>query len=148
KDGFCSRLGVGPIETLGKYGKEKGLQQMLDTTAVHFDQGHQLNGWAWVTSCWEVAMVKTIGHTEMLGAWLQEVRRRWPLAKCLTQGEFGLLWRENHPDNSRLDYRFIQRGTGLGGSDRNLEIRWFMNKEFRLALLRDWADNGPERVID
>ena len=42
----------------------------------------------------------------------------------------------------------MQRGTGIGGSDENLEIRWFMNREFRLALMRDWKTNGPELVID
>ena len=28
------------------------------------------------------------------------------------------------------------------------EIRWFMNKGFRLALLRNWKTGEPEKVID
>jgi hypothetical protein len=47
-----------------------------------------------------------------------------------------------------LDCRFVQRGTGIGCSDANLEIRWFMNRQFRLALLRDWEKSSPETVID
>jgi len=47
-----------------------------------------------------------------------------------------------------VDYRFVQRGTGIGGSDADKEIRWFMNRDFRLALLRDWKTKGPEQVID
>lgn len=43
---------------------------------------------------------------------------------------------------------FVQRGTGFGCSDANLEIRWFMNRQFRLALLRDWEKPSPENVID
>ncbi|MFH1421547.1 MAG: DUF3863 domain-containing protein [Planctomycetota bacterium] len=40
-------------------------------------------------------------------------------------------------DNSGINYRFIQQGTGIHGSDENLEIFWLMNKEFRLALMRE-----------
>ena len=58
------------------------------------------------------------------------------------------MWRLQYPDNTDLDYRFVQRGTGIGGSDANLEIRWFMNRQFRLALLRDWKADSPESVID
>lgn len=49
----------------------------------------------------------------------------------------------------KLDYRFVERGSGIHGSDANLEIRWFMNRDFRLALLHDWTvPNDPEKVID
>ena len=55
-DGFNSRMGVGPIETLGKYGSEVGLKEMLHSTAIHFDKGFDLNGFAWVTNCWELSL--------------------------------------------------------------------------------------------
>ncbi len=42
----------------------------------------------------------------------------------------------------------MQRGTGVGCSDANLEIRWFMNRQFRLALLHDWEKSSPKTVID
>jgi hypothetical protein len=84
---------------------------------------------------------------DALVRWLSEIRRRWPEAKLVTQGEFGEAWRRQYRDNS-FDYRFEERGSGIGGSDANREIRWFMNREFRLALLRDWKANGPEMVID
>jgi hypothetical protein len=29
-----------------------------------------------------------------------------------------------------------------------MEIRWFMNKSFRLATLRDWENDSQEMVID
>lgn len=148
RDGFNSRMGVGPIETLGTYGSEVGARQMVATTAAHFDAGHDLNGFAWVTNCWEVSLVASIGRLDGLETWLDEVRRRWPDAQCPTLGEFGLAWRRANPDNSRINYRFVQRGTGIGGSDADLEIRWFMNQAFRLALLRNWRENGPESVID
>ena len=143
-----SRMGVGPIETIGRFGPETGLQQMLATTAAHFDTGFDLNRWAWVTNCWEISLVPQVGHLEILTAWVRAIRERWPSAECLTLGDFGQIWREEHRTNEDIDYRFRQRGTGIGGSDADLEIRWFMNKQFRLALLRDWLRDHPEEVID
>jgi hypothetical protein len=151
-----SRMGVGPIETLaqGRGSQEGGLGHMLATTAQHFDRGFELNGFAWVTDCWELCLVKQFERQgikdplQYLTRWLSEIRKRWPKALCVTQGEFGLAWREHFKDNAKLDYRFVARGSGFGGSESNLEIRWFMNKDFRLALLRDWKADGPESVID
>ena len=67
--------------------------------------------------------------------------------RVITQGEFGQIWRKHYRRND-FDYRFVERGSGIGGSDADKEIRWFMNKDFRLALLRNWQDGTPEKVID
>lgn len=143
-DGFNSRMGVGPIETIRAYGKLTGLTEMLHTTALHFDRGFELNRFAWVTNCWELSLpINVAGLTD----WLDEIKREWPDVKFITQGEFGLLWREHYKDNS-FDYHFEQKGSGIGGSDANLKIRWFMNKDFRLALVEDWQKNRGENVID
>jgi hypothetical protein len=151
-DGFNSRMGVGPIETIFAHGPEKGVREMLHTTAVHFDRGFDLNRFAWVTNCWELSLLGGRGargkrDMECLVRWLSEIRRRWPEAKLITQGEFGEIWRRHYRDNS-FDYRFEERGSGIGGSDANMEIRWFMNRDFRMALLRDWKAGKPETVID
>lgn len=141
--GYNSRMGVGPIETVGSPWKSRGLEEMMFTTALHFDKGFELNEFAWVTNIWEVML-----GPESLADWLGAVRHRWPDTQCLTHGEFGSLWRENHKDNTGINYRFWERGSGIWGSDANKEIRWFMNQKFRLALMRDWTLNGPEDVID
>ncbi len=151
-----SRQGVGPIETVIRQGTEPGTQEMIATTAAHFDQGFELNNFAWVTCIWELGLVEARkiynykGRNGMEGMliWFNEMRRRWPNAKCITKGEFGMLWREQFRNNDDIDYRFVQRGSGICGSDADLEIRWFMNKDFRLALLRDWKNNTPEKLID
>lgn len=153
---YRSRQGVGPIETVIDLGTELGTKSMNSTTAVHFDDGFARNGFAWVDCTWELGLVEARkiynygGRNGMEGLhiWLSETRKRWPDAKFITLGEFGLLWREHYKDNDKIDYRFVQRGSGVRGSDPNLEIRWFMNKDFRLALLRDWKNNTPEEVID
>jgi hypothetical protein len=127
---------------------------MLATTAQHFDNGYERNGFGWVTNCWELCLVKQFERQgikdslQYLTKYLQALRQRWPGALCVTQGEFGLAWREAYKDNAKLDYRFVARGSGFGGSEENLEIRWFMNRDFRLALMRDWKAQGAESVID
>jgi len=73
------------------------------------------------------------------------IRHRWPNAQCPTLAEFGERWRQQFPNYDRLDYLFAQRGTGIGGSDADKEIRWFMNRDFRLAWLRSAAG---AQVID
>jgi hypothetical protein len=143
-----SRLGVGPIETIGWFGPEVGLAQMVETTAAHFDAGFKLNGWAWVTNCWEVSLVPQIGNLDVLTRWAKRIRERWPGAECLTLGDFGAAFRAQHKDNEGWRYRFAQRGTGIGGSERQIEVRWFMSREFRLALERDWKAKEKEQVID
>ena len=142
--GFNSRMGVGPIETVGNLGKEVGRNEMMDTTAMHFDRGHALNGFGWVTGIWEVS----VGHDEDLAWWLQAVRERWPDTQVMTEGAFGLEWRKHAPNNSALNYRFDARGTGAPGSEKELEIQWFMNQEFRLGLLKNWTTDNPSMVID
>ena len=126
---------MGPIETVGGSGTGGGRKEMMDTTAMHFDGGHALNGFGWVTAIWEVS----IGHDDDLTCWLQSVRDRWPDTRVMTEGEFGLEWRKHTPNNALLNYRFDEKGTGAPGSEKELEIRWFMNQEFRLALLRNWG---------
>ena len=129
---------------------------MLATTAAHFDAGFALNKYAWVTRIWELCLVegrKIYGDNGRNGLdglviWPSEMRRRWPEAKCITQGELGMLWREQFKNNDSLDHRFVMRGSGVCGSESEMEIRWFMNKDFRLALLRNWQDNTAEKLID
>jgi hypothetical protein len=142
--GFNSRMGVGPIESVGNLGKEVGRREMMDTTAVHFDSGHALNGFGWVTAIWETSL----GHNEDLTYWLQTVHERWPDTKVITEGAFGLEWRKHTPNNNRLNYRFDAKGTGAPGSEKNLEIKWFMNREFRLELLQDATTNSAPVVLD
>lgn len=141
--GFNSRMGVGPIETLMTYGMEIGLKEMMHTTAIHFDKGFDLNGFGWVTNCWEVSL-----PVDGLKEWVAAIKKEYPDVKCITQGDFGLLWRKHFKDNS-FDYRFEMKGSGIGGSDSYMKMNWYMNKDFRLAITKDWQRiNGRERVID
>ncbi len=140
--GFNSRMGVGPIETLYKYGEEIGIKEMIHSTAIHFDRGFELNGFAWVTNCWELSLpIEVSGLTK----WLSEIKKRWPDTELITQGEFGLIWRDHYKTNN-FNYRFEEIGSGIGGSDAGMKIEWLMNKTFRLALFSK-AKSFPEQLV-
>lgn len=151
-EGYNSRRGVGPIETYKGWGLDLGHREVMHTQSIHFDQGVEMNGFGWVTNIWEAQMVYEFGKKLICDAmemWVADTKKRWPDTQFVTFGEFGRLWREQYPSNEDWDYRFMERGSGLGDSYNNLEIKWFMNKEFRLALLRDWhAEDSPAYVID
>jgi len=123
----------------------------MQTQSIHFDKGFELNKFGWVTNIWEAQLAYEIGKDficDALKMWVGDTMKRWPDTHFVTFGEYGNLWREHYKNNDKWNYRFEERGSGLGDSYNNLEIKWFMNKEFRLALLRDWHKNEPEHVID
>ncbi len=149
--GYNSRRGVGPIETYKGWGLELGQREVMHTQSIHFDKGFELNKFGWVTNIWEAQMVYEFGKEFICNAlemWIIGTKKRWPDTYFVTFGEYGNLWRNKYKNNDKWNYRFEERGSGLGDSYNNIEIRWFMNKEFRLALLHDWHKNEPERVID
>jgi hypothetical protein len=117
---------------------------MLYTTAVQFDRGFELNGFAWVTNCWEICLPYDVSD---ITGWLRAIKKRWPDTRFITQGEFGMLWREQYKSND-FRYSFEQSGSGIGGSDADKKIRWMMNRSFRLALLSDTGNNTDEMIID
>ena len=116
----------------------------MATIAQHFDTGYKLNGFGFITSIWETS----IGQDDDLTWSLQAIKDRWPDTQVMTEGAFGLEWRKHNPDNSHLNYRFDATGTGAPGSEKQLEIQWFMNQQFRLALLHNWQTKSTPMVID
>jgi hypothetical protein len=157
-NGANSRRGVGPIESYGEWGLDIGNLSVMHTQSLHFDRGFALNGFGWIPNIWEAALAKiperqnpwwddTFAYRAM-EKWVSSTLERWPDVQFVSFGEYGKIWRAHFPDNSMLDYRFEEKGLGIGSSWGNEEIRWFMNKDFRLALLRNWHNNTPLKVID
>jgi len=149
--GYNSRRGVGPIETYKGWGLDLGHREVMHTQSIHFDKGFELNGFGWVTCIWEAQLTYEFGQKficDALEMWVTDTKKRWPDTHFVTFGEFGNIWRNKYKTNDDWNYRFEERGSGLGDSYNNLEIKWFMNKSFRLALLRDWHKNTPAYVID
>lgn len=149
--GYNSRRGVGPIETYKGWGLDLGHREVMHTESIHFDKGFELNGFGWVTNIWEAQLLHEFGKKFICDAmemWVSDTIKRWPDTQFVSFGEFGKLFRKHRATNEDMNYRFFERGSGLGDSYNNLEIKWFMNKNFRLALLRDWHFNTPEKVID
>lgn len=144
--GFNSRIGVGPIETVGQYGPSVGLDQMMWSTAAHFATGYSLNGYAYVSSIWEIAIGPALNTA--LVAWLNATRARWPTAELITHGEAGERWRAAHPAGNDEKLRFVTIGSGIGGSDADKEAHWYFSREFRLVLLRNLTQAMPGAVVD
>jgi len=150
-DSYNSRRGVGPIETYIGMGLDMGNREAMHTQSIHFDKGFELNGFGWVTNIWEAQLVYEVGKDyicKALEMWVTETKKRWPDTHFVSFGEFGTIWRNKYKTNNDWNYRFVERGSGIADSYNNLEIKWFMNKEFRLALLRDWHQNTTANVID
>lgn len=154
---FNSRRGMGPIETYGGLGLETGHREVMHSAAVHFDRGFDLNGFGWVTSIWEAALVGQYERpfkekdlmVKSMRKWIGDTKARWPGTKIVTFGEFGEAWRKHCRDNGGMNYRFEARGSGIADSKEYLNVRWFMNKDFRLGLIRDdRKQNNPELVMD
>jgi hypothetical protein len=149
--GYNSRRGVGPIETYLGWGLDLGHREVMHTQSIHFDEGFQRNGFAWVTNIWEAQLVHEFGQDLVCAAmrlWVTDTRKRWPDVRFVTFGEYGALWRNTHLTNADMNVSFLERGSGLGDSYNNLEVEWFMNRSFRLALLRDWQFNTRRQIID
>jgi hypothetical protein len=144
-DGFNSSMGVGPIETWHNYPDSIALKEIVHTASIHYDRGFELNNFGLVVICWELSLPIATSRVTMT---LSEIKKRWPSTKLITMGEFGLIWHNHYKNNDKINYRFEEKGSGVGGSDADKEIRWFMNKNFRLALLRNWQMDSPEEVID
>lgn len=155
-NGLSSRRGVGPIETYCEWGLDIGHLAVMHTQSIHFDSGFEFNGFGFVPVIWEAALLKRperiySGYElllKALGKWISDTKTRWKDVKFISFGEFGEIWREYYKDNSDINYRFEEKGLGIGNSWGDEEIRWFMNKEFRLALLKNWHKNTPVKVVD
>lgn len=153
---FNSRRGLGPIETIGGLGLDAGIRYMMGTQACHFDRGYELNRFAWVTSIWEAALVGQYSGagcekdliTKGLTRWLEETKERWPQTLCLSFGEFGEIWRRHFKNNNRWNYRFEAKGIGIADSKAELAVNWYMNRSFRLGLIRNWQVDEPWKVMD
>ena len=162
---YNSRVGIGPIETYSYYGKELGLREILHVSDVHFnDKTVSENGYGFLTVNWELSLFEWL-DTQYLINWLKTIRTKYPDTQMLTMGEFGDLWRKHNPDNSRINLKFVQRGNDMPSQEEGqkiiakyrfhapifcpeMEIRWYFNKDFRLATIQNWKENGPRLVMD
>jgi len=145
--------GYRPKSVVAGFLSSDNLRYLSEKEGIHV---FQRNGFAWVTCGWEMSLVearKIYGYggrngMDDLNLWLTEIRKRWPDAQLITQGEFGELWRAQFKNNEKLDYQFVHHDCGIRASEADQEIRWFMNLDFCLALLRNWKKDSASKVID
>jgi len=151
-DGFNSRMGVGPIETMQHLPCSAsscvGYQEIIFATGQHFNTGFALHNASFVSSIWAIVLVAQMGHLDKLTQWLYDTRTRYPDARMITHGSFGMEWRAKNPKGNMYDLQFVNQGSGIQGSDADKEIHWFVNPSFRLVMLRNLTDISVGQVID
>jgi hypothetical protein len=132
-----SRLGVGPIETLGNLKGKKGLQELQAVTTAHYQDSMAFNPFTWITVNIETVLVHQIPDLPYITKWIQWIKQNWPDVVCPPLSRFALDFKHEFPNNDRLAYELHQKGNGVGASNPKEEIIWFMNKKFRLGILKD-----------
>ncbi len=146
---YCSRMGVGPLETLHTYGLAIGLREMQATTVAHFcDKNVARNPFGWITNNYEICEVTpwvARGALDAFSEWIAWIHRTWPDVECPTMADFGAAVRASHPDNETLRYVLRQRGSGIGASFAGQDVTWFMNPDFRLGIV---VEAGRASVFD
>jgi hypothetical protein len=141
-----SRIGIGPIETLGNLGVEEGMRELKATTEAHYGLSHAFNPFSWLTCAYETALFSQMPNLSHVTDWLAWMRARWPDVRCVPLAEMAAEIRAEHPDNETLAYELHQRGSGIGPTRTDEEIVWYMNKAFRLGIFSDAA--GKRSVFD
>ncbi len=154
KEGYNSRMGCGPIETLRPFGEEKGIEIMVKTAGQMLEESYALNNeFGFATAIWELCLIQRDGHhrmgidAETVFDFFRALKEKYPDVRLVSFGELGKDFRAAHKDNSDWNYHFKHRGIGWGGSDENIQIEWYMNKSFRLAFRTD-LKSGERKIID
>lgn len=154
KEGYNGRMGCGPIETLYPFGEEEGIKIIVESAAQMFEESYALNkGFGYVTAIWELCLIQKDDHhqtgidEQTVKHMFTSLKARFPDIKVVPFGEVGRVFRAFNKNNDKLNYHFVHRGIGAHGSLKNLEIEWYMNKLFRLAVRTDLS-TGEKKIID
>jgi hypothetical protein len=153
-NGCNSRMGCGPLETYLPFGKEVGPEIILKTAGQMFEESYAQNGnLGFASAIWELCLIQKNGihRMDIDGSHITDLfvkmKQRFPDVKLVPFGEFGEEFRKAHKNNDDINYVFKHKGIGIGGSDENIQIEWYMNAMFRLAFRTDLL-TGERKVID
>lgn len=157
KEGYNSRMGCGPLETIRAFGSETGIDVMVKSAGQMLEESYGLNGdFGFATAIWELCLVQE-GGTHNRGQhaisendvreFFRKLTDKFPDVKIVPFGEFGNAFRALHPNNDDLSFVFDHKGIGIGGSLSDVRIQWYMNSMFRLAIKTDLT-TGESKVID
>ncbi len=153
-NGCNSRMGCGPLETYLPFGKEVGPEIILKTAGQMFEESYAQNGnLGFASAIWELCLIQknSIHRMDIDGSHITDLfvkmKQRFPDVKLVSFGEFGEEFRKAHKNNDDVNYVFKHKGIGIGGSDENVQIEWYMNAMFRLAFRTDLL-TGERKVID
>ena len=151
---YNSRMGCGPIETVRPFGADTGTDIMVKTAGQMLGESYALNdSFGYACAIWELCLIAQPGRHRMgldgdtVRLFFRKLKAAFPDVQIIPFGEFGERFRAAYRDNENIHYAFRHRGIGLGGSDPNTEIEWYMNAMFRMAFRTDLR-TGERLVID
>lgn len=151
---YNSRMGCGPLETYLPFGEEVGADIIIQTAAQMLEETYEQNGnLGFATAIWELCLIQQDGIHKMpinantVKTLFEKMKERFPDLQLIPYGEFGEGFRRAHKNNDDVNYIFKHKGIGIGGSSEHIQIEWYMNALFRLALRTDLR-TGERRVID
>jgi len=130
------RMGVQPIETVLRFGYQKGFEIMKQVTDRYFQDNWENLPFVWVTNQLEMSVIHR--NNEVRRAfknWLDHIRKIYKDVHLLKIADFSELFRKHYQDNSKIQYSFRYRGIGISSSDPEKEVLWWMNKDYRLGVL-------------
>ena len=149
-----SRMGCGPIETIRAFGEEIGIEIMVKSAAQMLEESYALNGsFGYTAAIWELCLIQENGYHRMnmdggtVRKFFERLKEAFPDVQVVPFGEFGNEFRNAHKNNENISYAFRHKGIGIGGSFSDVQIEWYMNSLFRLAIKTD-LKTGARRVID
>lgn len=151
---YNSRMGCGPIETIRPFGEDVGINIMVKSAAQMLEESYALNGdFGYAAAIWELCLIQEGGYHKMgidvntVRKFFEKLKQTFPDIKIVSFGEFGNEFRKKHKNNENINYVFKHKGIGIGGSSCDIQIEWYMNSLFRLAIKTD-LKTGERRVID
>ena len=148
---YNSRMGCGPIETILKFGEDIGIDIMVKSASQMLEESYELNGnFGYAADIWELVLMHPRHggiNVNAVKKFFEKLMQAFPDVKIVPFGEFGNEFRKNYKDNKNINYIFKHKGIGIGGSLCDVQIQWYMNSLFRLAIKTD-LKTGARRVID
>ena len=124
---------------------------MVKSASQMLEESYELNGnFGYAADIWELVLMHPRHggiNVNAVKKFFEKLMQAFPDVKIVPFGEFGNEFRKNYKDNKNINYIFKHKGIGIGGSLCDVQIQWYMNSLFRLAIKTD-LKTGARRVID
>jgi len=128
----------------GNLGTVRGRKEMMDTSAMHY-RPRPCSQRLWLG---DGHLGISVGHDEDLTYWLQAVRERMARIPGHDRRSVRPGVAQAYPAMFRSTTVLMPKEPGRRAREKELEIEWFMNREFRLRAPARLDQKHPPLAID